>query len=168
MDIVDKKWEALASEVTKRGGDGKDFVDAMKDLYSIYDEDLYLWLAKLYCPAVGGFYYSNSARDNDWFQPDIESTLQATNILVHDGIINSLTELPEKMQGEMKKFLLERFDPEDGYFYHPHWGKNIIDSRRGRDLMWANGLCSRLGITLPAPTAIERLKANAKKRTKMR
>ena len=156
---INKKWAELSAEVTKRGGDGEDFVAATKELYSLYSEDMYLWLARLYCPTVGGFYYSNSARDNDWFQPDIESTLQAVNILKHEKIIDSLADLPEKMQEQMKRFLLDRFDEEDGYFYHPHWGKNIIDSRRGRDLMWARSLCRQLDVKLPAPTADERLKA---------
>ncbi len=158
---VNKTWEKLSSEVTRRGGDGEDFVSALRELYSLYTEDMYLWLARLYCPTAGGFYYSNSARDNDWFQPDIESTRQAVNILKHEKIIEKPTDLPEEMQEQMRRFLLERFDAEDGYFYHPHWGKNIIDSRRGRDLMWSSSLCRELGIKLPAPTAIERLKAMA-------
>ena len=151
------KWDALSREVTRRGGDGDDLVSALTELYSLYDADMYKWLARLYAPGIGGFYYSNSARDNDWFQPDIESTLQATNIMVREGIFDSLLDMPEKMQAEMREFLLSRFDETDGYFYHPHWGKNICDSRRGRDLMWAKGLCSRLGVTLPAPTADQRL-----------
>nr|MBQ4318030.1 hypothetical protein [Clostridia bacterium] len=48
----------------------------------------------------------------------------------------------------------------DGYFYHPQWGKEITDSRRGRDLMWAKSLCRSLDLKLPAPTADERLIMN--------
>lgn len=161
-DIKEEKWQDLEKEVTRRGGDGKDVVAAMKELYELYTEDMYLWLARLYDTNTGGFYYSNSARDNEGFLPDIESTLQAVNIMRHDGIIDDLGELPEWMKEQMRRFVITRFDAEDGYFYHPQWGKNIIDARRGRDLMWAKSLCRGLGITLPALTADERLKANLK------
>ena len=48
--------------------------DALRAHFAIYDERFYLWLADLYDPGKydddgnplgGGFYYSNSARDNE-------------------------------------------------------------------------------------------------------
>ena len=34
---------------------------------------------------------------------------------------------------KMAEFNCSLQDPDDGYIYHPQWGKNITDHRRGRD-----------------------------------
>ena len=155
---IDKMWLNLEKEVERRGGDGKDFISAMKELYAVWDEGLYKWVSKLWCPEEGGFYYSNSARDNEPFLPDIESTLQALGIICRSGMV-SYDGLPEDIKEGVRRFLKKRFDPTDGYFYHPQWGKNIIDARRGRDLMWAETMMKWFDVTLPAKTASERLRA---------
>ncbi len=153
------EWEKLESEVTKRGGDGKKFVKALREHFSIYDEGLLTWLGDLYDPKIGGFYYSKSGRhtDNPKFLPDIESTNQATNILVQAGLIKSFDDLPRSMCDKMAEFVCSLQSDEDGYIYHPQWGKDIKDSRRGRDLMWARHMANKLGIKLPYKTANERL-----------
>ena len=52
-------------------------VDALKNLNAFYDgSKIADWMANLYDPEVGGFYYSNSARDTEGFLPDLESTVQ--------------------------------------------------------------------------------------------
>jgi hypothetical protein len=48
-------------------------------------------------------------------------------------------------------------DPDDGYFYHPQWGKDIGSSRRGRDLGSAMGLISRMGGKPLYDTALDNL-----------
>ncbi len=121
-----------------------------------------MWLAGLYEPTIGGFYYSNSARDNDGFLPDIESTNQATNLMVNTGMITSASVLPDDMKKGIERFTKSLLNPEDGYIYHPQWGKNISDSRRGRDLMWANALADKFGYTYDYPTADKRLAEAAK------
>ena len=73
---VDKAWNDLASAV---GDNGDEFVEAMKQLYTLSTDNLISWFANLYDPAIGGYYYSNSGRDTYGFLPDIESTNQATN-----------------------------------------------------------------------------------------
>lgn len=153
------EWEKLESEVTKRGGDGKEFIKALREHFSIYDEGLLTWLGDLYDPKIGGFYYSKSGRhtDNPKFLPDIESTNQATNILVQTGLIKSFDDLPRSMCDKMAEFVCSLQSDEDGYIYHPQWGKDIKDSRRGRDLMWARHMANKLGIKLPYKTANERL-----------
>ncbi len=165
-----EKWEALLAEVNRRGGNGEDFVSALRELYSVYSDDVLVWLAKLYDPKVGGFYYSNSARDNETVEfrgarykllPDIESTNQAINFLVGYHIIEDEMQLPEKMREQMKDFMCRCLDPESGFFYHPQWPKELTDSkpsRRGRDLMWAENMAERFGFSYPCPTANERLK----------
>ena len=73
-----RTFENLGAAVDDLGFSGKDFVKSVQDLYSIYNHDVVEWLAGIYDNKSGGFYYSNSARDNDGFLPDIESTNQAT------------------------------------------------------------------------------------------
>ena len=153
------EWEKLEAEVAKRGGDGKEFIKALREHFSIYDEGLLTWLGELYDPKIGGFYYSKSGRhtDDPRFLPDIESTNQATNILVQAGLIKSFDDLPRTMCDKMAEFVCSLQSDEDGYIYHPQWGKNIKDSRRGRDLLWARHMANKLGIKLPYKTANERL-----------
>ncbi len=135
---------------------GQDMADALRNHMSIYDECFYLWLADLYDPGEydedgnplgGGFYYSNSARETQGYLIDIESTGQALGFLSSSGMLtNFKTQIPEKMQKEMVAFALSLQDPEDGYFYHPQWGKNISIGRQSRDVGWAtNQVLARFG-----------------------
>lgn len=166
---IDAAWKKLESEVNKRGADGKAFVEAMKDYYSIYDYRLIKWMGGLFDSEIGGFYYSNSARDNEcaeyrgemcYFLPDIESTVQATNVLLATGIIESCDDLPEWMREKIKKFVCSLQSPDDGYIHHPQWsGKKEGRSRIARDLTWAVDLEKKFGFKLPYLTAYERLKA---------
>ncbi len=130
---------------------GKECADAMEYLYSIYNEGMYLWLAGLWDPKIGGFYYSNSARDTEGLLPDVESTAQAFGFMETAGLISSKgktwpSALPENMRAPAREFAKGLQDP-DGYFYHPQWGKDITVSRRGRDLSWALSLVRNLGGT---------------------
>lgn len=152
-----EKYEKLSGEVTRRGGNGAVFVEAIEDLYEAYGTPDVIWLAKLFDPNIGGWYYSNSARDTDGFLPDIESTIQAMNYIQGSGMVKSDLEHPKWLIEKIKEFNLSLFEVEDGFIYHPQWGKNIRDSRRGRDLMWSEDLSRRLGYKFPAPTANERL-----------
>ena len=170
---LEKKWLELEAEIDRRGGDGKDFVAAMKDLYTIYDQREVTWLANLFDYEIGGFYYSNSARDNEKVEskgkmfdllPDMESTLQATGFLISSGMIESYDEIPDWLREKLINFTSSLQDPDDGYIYHPQWGKDIPDYRRGRDTTWANAMQEYLKFKLPYPTAMERLAANVKAR----
>ena len=126
---------------------GAEVEAAVRAHLAMFDERFYLWLADLYDPGEydaygnpmgGGFYYSNSARDNTGFGIDIESTAQALSFLTSSGLLNSSTEIgnkfPEKMQREMAAFAFSCQSPVDGYFYHPQWGTNVQVSRISRDL----------------------------------
>ena len=147
-----EKWKRL-EEVTS-----PEFVDAMKELYSIYDYELFEWVANLYDPKIGGWYYSDSARDNEkcvWQEkeytllPDAESTCQALGFINSSGISlgKSYAEfLPEEMKKEIGDYIYSLQDP-DGFFYHPQWGKNIGLSRRARDFNWSVGMLGALGRT---------------------
>ncbi|MBO5010201.1 MAG: hypothetical protein J6D20_05850 [Clostridia bacterium] len=162
---IELKWQALKEHFDSRGADGAAVVSAFKEVYAMYTEALPKWLAGLYDHKTGGFYYSNSARDNEPFLPDIESTNQAVNLLVNSGMVSSPDKLPDAMKKKMAEFVCSLLDPDDGYIYHPQWGKDISNSRRGRDLMWAVDMSKKLGFALPYPTANDRLKALAAAKT---
>ena len=68
----DEKWKLFADTIG--GEDGKELAAAYRELYSIFDEELIEWVANLYDPITGGYYYSNAARDNEGFLPDLGRT----------------------------------------------------------------------------------------------
>ena len=139
---------------------GREVADAVSELHSLFDDGIYKWLAGLWDSSIGGFYYSNSARDNAEFLPDMESTAQAFNNLESTGIIAAMP-VPLSMQKKAIAFMQSKQDPEDGYFYHPQWGKDINTSRRARDLGHGISVMRRFGATPLYPTAIERIGAAA-------
>lgn len=128
---------------------GKEAVKELRSLMDGYSEENYIWMAKLWDKEVGGFYYSNSARDNDGFLPDIESTVQVLRCADGVGLLSSLgginKSLPDDIKKALLKFTKEMQSPDDGYFYHKQWGKNIKIHRRGRDLGWSVSLLRELG-----------------------
>ena len=167
MQNKDKLWRRLADEATKKGGNGDEIVEAYKELYSAHSDGICSWLGGLFDSEIGGFYYSNSARDNEYheidgvkhyFLPDIESTNQATNFLQSSGMIEEFDEIPEWMRKKMIEFNCSLQDPDDGFIYHPQWGKSIRDSRRGRDMAWSIAMEEKFNFKLPYKTAIDRLK----------
>ena len=165
MNNNEKQWNALKEHFDSRGADGAAVVAAFKEVYSMYTDSIPAWLGGLYDHKTGGFYYSNSARDNEPFLPDIESTNQALNLIMNSGMISSFEQLPKAMRDKMAEFVCSLLDPDDGYIYHPQWGKDIVDSRRGRDLAWAVDMSRKLNFTLPYPTANDRLRALAEAKT---
>jgi hypothetical protein len=135
--------------------------EAVESFYSIYTDRIYEWLGGLWDGEVGGFYYSVSARDNEPYFPDIESTSQAFNFLRSEGIAGEGHDFPVKMKDKAVKFIASCQDPEDGYFYHKGWGKNISTSRRTRDMEKGLGVIRGFGGHPLYPTAYERLEAAA-------
>ena len=135
--------------------------EAAESFYSIYTDRIYEWLAGLWDGEVGGFYYSCSARDNEPYFPDIESTSQAFNFLRSEGIAGEGHDFPTNMKDKAVKFIASCQDPVDGYFYHKGWGKNIGTSRRTRDMEKGLGVIRDFGGHPLYPTAYERLEAAA-------
>ena len=139
----------------------KETVSALENLLDLYGDEMYRWLARLYDPKIGGFYYSNSARDFEGFLPDVESTAQALYFMGNNGLFErfggSLRDaLPSGMRDRIIDFTRSLQD-EDGYFYHPQWGKEIPVMRRGRDLSWGIGLLKNLGSETKYPSASEQI-----------
>ncbi len=124
---------------------------AMQELYGIYGDEVIIWLAELYDPGEGGFYFSNSGRDTFGYLPDLESTSQALGFLNASGMFSRsgggwAKNLSEEMRTALGDFAYRLQDP-DGYFYHPQWGKDIINSRRSRDLSHGVSILKSLGRT---------------------
>ena len=141
-------WQRLEERIG--GAEGREIVEAMKELYSIYNDDIIDWFSGLYDARTGGYYYSESARDNEGFLPDAESTHQALNFWESSGMSNEcggsyLNAIPDFIKEAVPKFIYGLQDP-DGYFYHPQWGKDIIPRRRGRDLSWCVSLLKKFGV----------------------
>lgn len=141
--------------------------EATAEFYSLFDDNVYKWLAGLWDKEIGGFYYSVSARDNEFVEydgkrslllPDIESTSQAFGSLLSDGIVKNMSDYPTKMKDKAVKFITSCQDPEDGYFYHKQWGKNINTSRRARDMNKGMSTVRAFGGRSLYPTALERIK----------
>lgn len=151
-EMLDGKWAELAEEI---GGElGEKVVSSMKNLYSLYSDDLIYWFANLYDPAIGGFYYSNSARNTDGYLPDAESTEQALRFINSSGMLNGFAKsyaeaLPKEIGEQIVNFIYNLQDP-NGYFYHPQWSKSAVDnkvSRRSRDLNHCVSILSAYDVT---------------------
>ena len=165
----EKEWNNLWNKIKERGAQESGLYEAIKNYYTLYEDDLLIWLAGLYDKNIGGFYYSNSAKQNEKVEfkgekydllPDIESTHQAMCLLISTGVFKSHSDLPEKMKESIRHFATSLLDKENGFFYHPQWGKEMTDARqprRGRDLMWAGMIAKNLGFKYPYPTANERI-----------
>lgn len=139
------KWDIAENELNKKYHNAKEILEALKLLYTLFNGDSVIWLANLYDHKTGGFYYSNSGRDNDGFLPDLESTAQALSFIRGSGMVADFnrdvkTAMPEWFGKDIVAFAKGLQDPQNGYFYHPQWGKEKTDknlARRGRDLFQA-------------------------------
>ena len=119
---------------------GKEMLSAMRTLYNFFEGDKIVdWLANLYDPEIGGFYYSRSARDYSGFFPDLESTQQTFGILSNLGAIPSSMKnamVPAEIKEKLVTFAREMQSDRDGYFYHPQWAQDksqLQTDRYGRD-----------------------------------
>lgn len=136
---------------------GRETADALSEFYSLFKGEAVVWLAKLWDRESGGFYFSNSARDTEGYEPDIESTGQAMGVLQDLGITPDPVTFPEDFKNRVVNYFRELQD-EDGFFYHKKWGRDINTSRRARDLASASGWIRMLGGSLKYPTAVEQMK----------
>ena len=157
---IERNWATRFDSITD-----PEVKAAVKDFYEeFYDpEKIIRWWAGLYDPDLGGFYYANSARDNDGFLPDMESTLQIVQRLrtFNSDLANYLG--PD-ITAKMIKFYQDKQDPDDGYFYHPQWSKAVSRKnvmRYTRDQDWAISVLGWLHSAPLYPTALDRAKGSA-------
>jgi len=160
--FLEEKWAVLAGSA---GENGAEIAEALKYYYGNYTDELITWLANLWEPEVcaceggvcrgsiycggGAFYYSNSARDNVGYLPDVESTAQALGFLNSSGMLHAeggayQYALPEEMKQSLIVYV-KGLQQENGNFYHPQWGTNVGSSRIGRDRSRSSGILTALG-----------------------
>ena len=145
-------------------------VSAIKELYALYGDGVYEWMANLWSADVGGFYYSISARDYETFLPDLESTRQVLAIIRTSGMVRVygdnddkafVSAFPIELKNKIVAFVKSCQNAEDGYFYHKQWGSDVSFARRGRDLGWAIELLALFGEEPDYPTALDRISGEA-------
>ena len=159
-ELEDEAWEHRFDKAHEIMGD--EAATALEQLYDYYGTEFCEWLAGLYDPEIGAFYYSASARDNYPFLPDIESTAQALGMFRFSKIMGSGTsvelfkQFPEDIRRGFYEFA-ESLRAEDGYFYHPQWGTGIGAARKGRDYDQANSVLSWFADVKGTSAAVSRL-----------
>ncbi len=150
----------------------------LKDLYSMYSDDLVAWFAGLYEPYIcicdgecqktrycggAGFYYSNSARDNRTvvhkgkeylLLPDAETTAQVLGFIKSSGMLNMQngdyhTAFPDGESERIVRFIKALQDEDSGYFYHPQW-----HSMLGTADFWDSRQSRDLGYSLSVLSAL--------------
>lgn len=179
MNAMDK-FLALKEEKFKNfeAKYGKALCDSLRAWHELYTDDVVEWLAKLYDAKIGGWYYSESARDNDTVEyrernykllPDVESTNQALNFLQSSGMVDDFDAsypkaIPEWMKKDVANFVYNLQD-EDGFYYHPQWGKEVPPHRRGRDLAWSRSILRCLGVQPKYASIIDKKKSTEQNNT---
>ena len=63
--------------------------------------------------------------------------------------------IPEWMKNDIGNWV-KGLQNEDGFFYHPQWGKEIGLSRRSRDFNWCLGILKSLGKEKKYPTILDK------------
>ena len=145
LEKFKEKWDIIAAKIGKKNGEA--IVSALKVLYAVYDDRMVEWMASLYDPKAGAWYHSRSGQMTDGYGPDAESTIEVFGFLQATGMTGGKPYqevVPEWLKNKVAKFCYELQD-EDGYFYHPQWGKqyyidNNLMSRRSRDGDWCRHL----------------------------
>ena len=154
MELLKDKWQLVEDRVG--GENGKKIVEALKELYAVYDDRLIEWQASLYDPEIGGWYFSRSGQANEGFLPDVESTIAALGFWEASGMLGDKTffeATPDWLRKRIGEFVYP-LQAEDGYFYHPHWGRNISDLRKSRDLGTGIRLLRVAGIEPKYPSPV--------------
>lgn len=130
-NIREEQWAALEDKIGSEYG--STVVASLRNLYTLYRPDAVTWLANLYDADIGGFYYSNSARNTEGFLPDIESTVGALSFVESSGMAELFDNdyskaLPAEMLQKIGKWV-QSLQDEDGYYYHPQWPKEYLQER---------------------------------------
>ena len=154
---TEAQWQSIEENFAQRTDNERasEITAALKEYYSVYTDDVVSWIANLYDPITGGFYYSNSARDTEGFLPDLESTYQLLGLPPSLGMTEgkSVGEFyPREMADAIVNWVKSLQDEESGYFYHPQWGKSFTDkipNRRGRISSGRKGFSHTLAQVLP-------------------
>ncbi len=95
----------------------KEIRASLAEIDQLFKEDFYQWLASLYDPKTGGFYYMNSSKANPTkYPPTIESTCMAITII--DKFVEG--PMPDDIKKRIVEFVNDRQDSVTGYFVDIH------------------------------------------------
>ena len=158
--IREEKWQALKNALLKECTEelAEPIVRELKAMQSMFTTENAIWMAKLYDPKIGGFYCSNSARDNEEFLPDIETTYLVACFAESSGMSemygNSWVKaLPDWLKQKIGDYI-SGCQNEDGFFYNIQWPRDFIlaeaalrQPRVTRDSGAAMYVLKKLGIT---------------------
>ena len=133
-----------------------------------FDKATLDWLISMYDGESGGYYYSVSSRDNEEFEPDIESTVQANSTLKDLGLVEKDSEgkwvYPDWYKKGILDFLRSRQDEDDGYFYDPVYKEIAGKEKLERNTAFATSLIKGTFYEKPLyPTPMERILAKKEK-----
>lgn len=142
----------------------------LRDMNAEFDRSALDWLISMYDAKSGGFYYAVSSRDNAEFEPDIESTTQAINVIEFLSAVeygdDGFLDLPENFKCGIIDFLSSRQDESDGYFYDPIYKEIGKKDKKERNTSFATACLKKLGAKPLYPTPMERsAKSDALKST---
>ena len=145
MAEINKKFDTIAAE------HGTEIADSIRALYMLYGENTLDWLASLYDPETGGFYYSNSARDTYGFYPDIKSTGDLVILLEYSGIASQDGGLRRALNGDVKSAIsafMSKKQVKSGYFHNIVGSAYATTERLNADLASASTSLGILGTRL--------------------
>ena len=134
----------------------REIQQALAELNSLIDKEVVMWVASMYDPETGGFFYARSAIGQPGFSADIESTAQAYGLIRDWGFESTM---PASVRQKLIHFFQSRQDPATGYFYDPQFGSNVTDAKRSRNLNQAVGALRNLGARPLYPLPYERASA---------
>ncbi len=156
-----KEYNAAVEEEMKeyalrweRSGLEEEQIAVLQKMYTLFGEELILWMAGLYDTETGGFYYSESARDYSGFLPDVEDTAFVLGNLTGQGILfadqqDMLDRLAfwgmDDFDVKVVRWVQSLQDPQNKFFYHPQWENRITDVGLFRHYNNALGILSRFG-----------------------
>ncbi len=156
-ETTERLWNFKISQLSAKAGNRDDvaetIVNELLNVRNLYNQNdaIVKWAANLYDPELGGFYYSNSARNSNGYSPDLESTSQALSLveLILSGYGGTLTDyFGEEIAAKFVAFAQDMQDPENGYFYHPHWKRDLLENnsaRKTRDVYNAVNILKSFG-----------------------
>ena len=139
------KWRALEERIGEKHGE--EIVTAIKELYVLFGASIVDWIASLYDPEHGAWYYSRSAQETEGYLPNAESTLGGVTFMSNYGATDGRPPeecIPEWLKKRVSDYIYDLQDPE-GYFYHPQWGKGISHLKASRDLGTCKWLLRMMG-----------------------